>query len=169
MKITVAQLRKIIQEEVESNLTEARLSVGDKVMSKPDDGSGIWVIEDLFPDNRTGKMVAKLKLFTPKGGRTTTAFDTTDKLKKLREGFGSRATIVTTGMAQKMIEEYPEPKIQDEIRSFLVNEFEYDQPDEMEAMRSNLEGFLSELSVKDLQTLSKHFGKKYGFWTSSPM
>ena len=87
----------------------------------------------------------------------------------VREGALDRATTVTTEMAQKMIEEYPEPEIQDEIRNFLVNEFGYDQPDEMESMRSNLEGFLSELSVKDLQTLSKHFGKKYGFWTSSPM
>ncbi len=89
--------------------------------------------------------------------------------RSMNEGALDRATTVTTGMAQKMIEEYPEPEIQDEIRNFLVNEFGYDQPDEMEAMRSNLEGFLSELSVKDLQTLSKHFGKKYGFWTSSPM
>jgi hypothetical protein len=83
MKITVSQLRKIIREEVE-NLSEARFNVGDMVEEKGTD-SGWWEILELIPDNRTGKTSAKLKMFTPSGGRTTTTYVNTDKLTKVRE------------------------------------------------------------------------------------
>jgi len=84
MKITISQLRKIIREEVERNLTESNFEVGDKVEEKGTD-SGWWEILELIPDNRTGKTVAKLKMFTPSGGRTTTTHVNTDKLTKVRE------------------------------------------------------------------------------------
>jgi len=84
MKITISQLRKIIREEVERNLTESNFKVGDKVEEKGTD-SGWWEILELIPDNRTGKTVAKLKMFTPSGGRTTTTHVNTDKLTKVRE------------------------------------------------------------------------------------
>lgn len=82
MKITESQLRRIIREEV-SRLTEARFKVGDRVSAK--DGSGWWEILELVPDTRTGKTVAKVKMFTPRGGRTTTAYLNTDELTKVRE------------------------------------------------------------------------------------
>lgn len=84
MKITISHLRKIIREEVEKNLTESNFKVGDKVEEKGTD-SGWWEILELIPDNRTGKTVAKLKMFTPSGGRTTTTHVNTDKLTKVRE------------------------------------------------------------------------------------
>ena len=84
MKITVNQLRKIIREEVQKNLTEANFKVGDKVTEKGTD-SGWWEILELIPDNRTGKTAAKLKMFSPAGGRTTTTYVNTDKLTKVRE------------------------------------------------------------------------------------
>lgn len=84
MKITVSQLRKIIREEVERNLTEAKFKVGDKVEETGTD-SGWWEILELIPDNRTGKTSAKLKMFSPAGGRTTTTYVNTDKLAKVRE------------------------------------------------------------------------------------
>ena len=84
MKITVSQLRKIIREEVEKNLTEANFKVGDKVTEKGTD-SGWWEILELIPDNRTGKTAAKLKMFTPTGGRTTTTYVNTDKLTKVED------------------------------------------------------------------------------------
>ena len=84
MKITISHLRKIIREEVEKNLTESNFEVGDKVEEKGTD-SGWWEILELIPDNRTGKTVAKLKMFTPSGGRTTTTHVNTDKLTKVRE------------------------------------------------------------------------------------
>ena len=84
MKITISQLRKIIREEVERNLTESNFEVGDKVEEKGTD-SGWWEIQELIPDNRTGKTVAKLKMFTPSGGRTTTTHVNTDKLTRVRE------------------------------------------------------------------------------------
>lgn len=83
MKITVNQLRKIIREEVEKNLTEANFKVGDKVTEKGTD-SGWWEILELIPDNRTGKTVAKLKMFSPAGG-TTTAYLNTDQLSKVED------------------------------------------------------------------------------------
>ena len=84
MKITISHLRKIIREEVEKNLTESNFKVGDKVKEKGTD-SGWWEILELIPDNRIGKTVAKLKMFTPSGGRTTTTHVNTDKLTKVRE------------------------------------------------------------------------------------
>lgn len=54
MKITVSQLRRIIREEGEKNLTESNFEVGDKVEEKGTD-SGWWEILELIPDNRTGK------------------------------------------------------------------------------------------------------------------
>ena len=84
MKITVSQLRKIIREEVQKNLTESNFKVGDKVTEKGTD-SGWWEILELIPDNRTGKTAAKLKMFSPAGGRTTTTYVNTDKLTKVRE------------------------------------------------------------------------------------
>lgn len=84
MKITVSQLRRIIREEVERNLIEAKFKVGDKVEETGTD-SGWWEILELIPDNRTGKTSAKLKMFTPAGGRTTTTYVNTDKLTKVRE------------------------------------------------------------------------------------
>jgi hypothetical protein len=84
MKIKVSQLRRIIREEVERNLTESKFKVGDKVEEKGTD-SGWWEILELIPDNRTGKTSAKLKMFTPSGGRTTTTYVNTDKLTKVRE------------------------------------------------------------------------------------
>ena len=84
MKITVSQLRKIIREEVQKNLTEAKLQVGDKVTEKGTD-SGWWEVLELIPDNRTGKTVAKLQMFQPVGGRTPITHVTTDKLAKVRE------------------------------------------------------------------------------------
>lgn len=84
MKITISHLRKIIREEVEKNLTESNFEVGDKVEEKGTD-SGWWEILELIPDNRAGKTVAKLKMFTPSGGRTTTTHVNTDKLTKVRE------------------------------------------------------------------------------------
>lgn len=83
MKITVSQLRRIIREEVEKNLTEANFKVGDKVTEKGTD-SGWWEILELIPDNRTGKTVAKLKMFSPAGG-TTTAYLNTDQLSKVED------------------------------------------------------------------------------------
>jgi hypothetical protein len=83
MKITISQLRKIIREEVERNLTESNFKVGDKVEEKGTD-SGLWEILELIPDNRTGKTVAKLKMFQPVGGRTPTTYVTTDKLSKVK-------------------------------------------------------------------------------------
>ena len=82
MKITVSQLRRIVREEVE-NLSEARFKVGDMVEERGTD-SGWWEIMELFPDNVTGKTVAKIKLYTPHGGRTTNTYVTTDKLVKAR-------------------------------------------------------------------------------------
>jgi hypothetical protein len=87
MKITVSQLRRIIREEVERNLIEAKFKVGDKVEETGTD-SGWWEILELIPDNRTGKTSAKLKMFTPAGGRTTTTYVNTDKLTKVRESKG---------------------------------------------------------------------------------
>ena len=84
MKITVSQLRKIIREEVEKNLTEANFKVGDKVTEKGTD-SGWWEILELIPDNRTGKTAAKLKMFSPAGGRTTTTYVNTDQLSKVED------------------------------------------------------------------------------------
>jgi hypothetical protein len=84
MKITVSQLRRIIREEVERNLIEAKFKVGDKVEETGTD-SGWWEILELIPDNRTGKTSAKLKMFSPAGGRTTTTYVNTDKLAKVRE------------------------------------------------------------------------------------
>jgi hypothetical protein len=84
MKITVSQLRKIIREEVERNLSEAKLKVGDKVEEKGTD-SGWWEVLELIPDNRTGKTVAKLQMFQPVGGRKPITHVTTDKLSKVRE------------------------------------------------------------------------------------
>ena len=84
MKITVNQLRKIIREEVEKNLTEANFKVGDKVTEKGTD-SGWWEILELIPDNRTGKTAAKLKMFSPAGGRTTTTYVNTDQLSKVED------------------------------------------------------------------------------------
>lgn len=83
MKIKISQLRKIIREEVERNLTESKFKVGDKVEEKGTD-SGWWEILELIPDNRTGKTSAKLKMFTPSGGRTTTTYVNTDRLTKVR-------------------------------------------------------------------------------------
>ena len=83
MKITVNQLRKIIREEVQKNLTESNFKVGDKVTEKGTD-SGWWEILELIPDNRTGKTVAKLKMFSPAGG-TTTAYLNTDQLSKVED------------------------------------------------------------------------------------
>lgn len=84
MKITVSQLRKIIREEVQKNLTEAKLKVGDKVEEKGTD-SGWWEVLELIPDNRTGKTVAKLQMFQPVGGKKPITHVTTDKLTKVRE------------------------------------------------------------------------------------
>ena len=84
MKITVSQLRKIIREEVQKNLTEAKLQVGDKVTEKGTD-SGWWEVLEIFPDNRTGKTVAKLQMFQPVGGKKPITHVTTDKLAKVRE------------------------------------------------------------------------------------
>lgn len=84
MKITVNQLRKIIREEVEKNLTEANFKVGDKVEEKGTD-SGWWEILKLIPDNRTGKTAAELKMFSPAGGRTTTTYVNTDQLSKVED------------------------------------------------------------------------------------
>ena len=81
---TVNQLRKIIREEVEKNLSEAKFKVGDKVEEKGTD-SGWWEILELIPDKRAGKTAAKLKMFSPTGGRTTTTYVNTDKLTKVRE------------------------------------------------------------------------------------
>ena len=83
MKITVNKLRKIIREEVQKNLTESNFKVGDKVTEKGTD-SGWWEILELIPDNRTGKTVAKLKMFSPAGG-TTTAYLNTDQLSKVED------------------------------------------------------------------------------------
>jgi hypothetical protein len=82
MKITVSQLRRIIREEVES-LSVHDFEVGDMVEEKGTD-SGLWEILELIPDNRTGKTVAKLKMFQPVGGRTPTTYVTTDKLSKVK-------------------------------------------------------------------------------------
>lgn len=69
----------------------------------------------------------------------------------------------TLGLAQKIAGEYPE----DEIREFLTSPepegFGF-LPDEVSG---DLESFLSKLSMKDLNTLDAHFGKKYGMWQSS--
>jgi hypothetical protein len=64
-------------------LSEARFNVGDMVEEKGTD-SGLWEILELIPDNRTGKTVAKLKMFQPVGGRTPTTYVTTDKLSKVK-------------------------------------------------------------------------------------
>ena len=81
MKITVSQLRKIIREEVE-NLSANNFEVGDFVEAKGTD-SGLWEIEKLILDNKTGKTVATLKMFQPVSGRTPTTYVTTDKLIKI--------------------------------------------------------------------------------------
>jgi len=96
MKITVSQLRKIIREEVEKNLSEAKFKVGDKVEEKGTD-SGWWEILELIPDNRTGKTAEKLKMFTPSGGRTTTTYVNTDKLTKVRESVSHSNTPLKDG------------------------------------------------------------------------
>lgn len=59
------------------------MKIGDKVVSKPDDGSGIWIVQDLFPDNLKRKTVAKLKLFLPFSNKEVISFDTTDNLRKV--------------------------------------------------------------------------------------
>ncbi len=85
MKIVISQLRKIIREEVQRTLTkEAKFDVGDIVEEKGTD-SGWWEILELIPDNRTGKTVAKLKMFQPAGGRSPITHVITDKLGKVRE------------------------------------------------------------------------------------
>jgi len=96
MKITVSQLRKIIREEVEKNISEAKFKVGDKVEEKGTD-SGWWEILELIPDNRTGKTAAKLKMFSPSGGRTTTTYVNTDKLTKVRESVSHSNTPLKDG------------------------------------------------------------------------
>lgn len=83
MKITVSKLRQIIREEVEKNLIESKLKVGDKVSAK--DGSGWWEVLELIPDNKTGKTAAKLKMYTPSGGKTAIAYRNTNELSKVRE------------------------------------------------------------------------------------
>lgn len=81
MKIKVSQLRKIIREEVEK-LSESRFKVGDMIEEKGTD-SGWWEILELIPDKRTGKTVAKLKMFQPAGGRTPVTYVNTDRLRKV--------------------------------------------------------------------------------------
>ena len=76
--------------------------------------------------------------------------------KNLGEG------MATLGLAQKIAGEYPE----EEIREFLVTPepegFGF-MPDEI---GDDLEGFLAVLSMKDLNTLEKHFGGEGGGGTN---
>jgi len=100
MKITVSQLRKIIREEVQKNLTEAKLQVGDKVTEKGTD-SGWWEVLELIPDNRTGKTVAKLQMFQPVGGKKPITHVTTDKLAKVRESLSRSAPLKAGGVVNR--------------------------------------------------------------------
>ncbi len=100
MKITVSQLRKIIREEVQKNLTEAKLKVGDKVEEKGTD-SGWWEVLELIPDNRTGKTVAKLQMFQPMGGKKPITHVTTDKLAKVRESLSRSAPLKDGGVVNR--------------------------------------------------------------------
>lgn len=145
MKITVSQLRKIIREEVEKNLTEVKFKVGDKVEEKGDD-SGWWEIMELIPDNRTGKTVAKLKMFTPTpGGRTTTTYVNTDKLTKVRESVShSNAPLKDGGVVNRDSGEILDmdsvpPRYLDRVE---VDEMGYTAlpNDKFEELRSELKG-----------------------------
>ena len=74
--------------------------------------------------------------------------------KNLGEG------IATLGLAQKIAGEYPKEKIREFLASPEPEGFGF-MPDEI---GDDLEGFLAGLSMKDLNTLEAHFGKKYGMW-----
>lgn len=77
--------------------------------------------------------------------------------KNLGEG------MATLGLAQKIAGEYPEEEIREFLASPEPEGFGF-MPDEI---GDDLEGFLAGLSMKDLNTLEKHFGEKYGMWQSS--
>ena len=74
--------------------------------------------------------------------------------RNLGEGYA------TLGLAQKIAGEYPEEEVRDFLTAPEPEGFGF-LPDEV---GGDLEGFLSSLGMKDLNTLDKHFVEKYSSW-----
>ena len=68
--------------------------------------------------------------------------------------------IATLGLAQKIAGEYPE----DEVVAFLTSPEPAGFGFTPEEIGGDVEGFLAGLSMKDLNALDAHLGKKHGMW-----
>ena len=158
MKITVSQLRKIIREEVEKTYSQHKKDgwpsceePGCSGKMKPNPQSGNKT--SLYCSKCGSEKKKAIKLESKKFND----YIREEVERNLGEGYA------TLGLAQKIAGEYPEEEVVEFLTALEPEGFGF-LPDEV---GGDLVGFLASLSMKDLNTLDKHFGEKYGMWQSS--